>query len=286
MPPKRSRSNERERKKKFRAGMSNEDKEKVNERRRNLRGNKNEKEVDFERLSSKHRIRTLRNQRTGKEKLKQNLMSKKGMRLFREEGRLKAYKDRMKQNSSETSDWKQFMQNSEKHAEMVEQSKPDIVKRINEESREAKERLRVLKERELEEEEIRKKNVEKDGGEWIYNSEYSEYYWEGEGDPITEQEPEYEPLSEKDLQNIRKQEEKRLEADKEEQKEQARERRRQKNEEQKAAMDIPIIPHPEKELCDYEKLRIKNIEERQQAMAESGFFDDLLDYKVKIGLLK
>ena len=51
-------------------------------------------------------------------------------------------------------------------------------------------------------------------------------------------------------------------------------------------MDIPIVPHPEKELCDYEKLRIKNIEERQQAMAESGFFDDLLDYKVKIGLLR
>ena len=42
MPPKRSRSKERERKKKFRAGMSNEDKEKVDVRRRNLRGNKNE----------------------------------------------------------------------------------------------------------------------------------------------------------------------------------------------------------------------------------------------------
>ena len=266
--------------------MSNEDKEKVNERRRNLRGNKDEKEVEFERLSSKHRIRTLRNQRTGKEKLKQNLMSKKGMRLFREEGRLKAYKDRMKQNSSETADWKQFIQNSERNADMVEQLKPDIVKRINKESREAKGRLRVLKEKELEDEEIRKQKVEEDRGEWIYNAEYAEYYWEGEGDPITEQEPDYEPLSEKDLQNIRNQEEKRLEADIEEQKEQAREKRRQKNEEQKAAMNIPIVPHPEKELCYYEKLRIKNIEERQQAMAESGFFDDLLDYKVKIRLLR
>ena len=133
------------------------------------------------------------------------------------------------------------MKNGEMHADMLEQLKPDIVKRINEESRETKERLRVLKEKELEDEEIRKQKVEEDRGEWIYNAEYAEYYWEGEGDPITEQEPDSEPLSEKDLQNIINQEEKRLEADIEEQKEQARERRRQKNEEQKAAMNIPIV---------------------------------------------
>ena len=286
MPPKRSRSKERERKRKFRAEMSIKDREKVNEQRKSLRENKNEKEKEFERISLKHRKRTLRNQRTEEEKLTQNLMSKKGMRLFRAEGRLKEYKERMKQGSSEVADWKQFVQNSEEHANMVEQLKPDIVKQMNEESREAKERLRVLKEKELEEEEIRKKKVEEDSGEWIYNAEYADYYWKGEGEPLSDPGLEYEPLSEKDLKNIKEQEEKWLEALIEERKEKARERRRQKNEKHKAAMNIPVAPNPQKELCDYEKLRNKNIEERQQAMADSGFFDDLLNFKVKIGLLK
>ena len=34
-------------------------------------------------------------------------------------------------------------------------------------------------------------------------------------------------------------------------------------------MNIPIVPNPEKELCEYEKIRIRNIKERKQAMAES-----------------
>ena len=134
----------------------------------------------------------------------------------------------------------------------------------------AKERLILLKKRELEKEEIRKKKVEEEGGEWIYNAEYAEFYWEGEGEPITEQEPKYESLSDKDLKNIRDQEEKWLEASIEEQKERAREKRRQKNENLRAAMNIPVAPNPEREICEYEKLRIKNIKERQQAMAKSG----------------
>ena len=39
-------------------------------------------------------------------------------------------------------------------------------------------------------------------------------------------------------------------------------------------------------LCDYEKLREKNIQERQQFMAECKYFDDLNAIKVKIGLYK
>ena len=57
---------------------------------------------------------------------------------------------------------------------MAEKSRPDSVQRINEESREAKERLRVLKEKELEDGEIRKKKIEEEGGEWIWNAEYGE----------------------------------------------------------------------------------------------------------------
>ena len=66
----------------------------------------------------------------------------------------------------------------------------------------------------------------------------------------------------------------------------AREKRRQKNEDLRAAIKKPINPIPVRELCKYEKLRLSNIEEREKAMAESGFFDDMDDYKRKIGLLK
>lgn len=66
----------------------------------------------------------------------------------------------------------------------------------------------------------------------------------------------------------------------------ARPKRILKNEELKAAMNIPVTPNPETELSDYEKLRNSNIEERHQAMAESGYFVDLIDFKIKIGLLK
>ena len=63
-------------------------------------------------ISNKHKTRKLRFQRSGKEKLQQNLKSKKGMRLLREEGRLIEYSDRHEQNVSETVDWNQFMQQS------------------------------------------------------------------------------------------------------------------------------------------------------------------------------
>ena len=49
-------------------------------------------------------------------------------------------------------------------------------------------------------------------------------------------------------------------------------------------MNNPIEPFPAGELCEYEKLRISNIQEREKAMAESGFFEDLNDYKRKVGL--
>ena len=283
--------------------MSNEYKEKANERRRMLRANKSEdgkkkeceldrdrkkKERDsrgevlkeFENISFKHEKRKIRNLRTGKEKLCENLKSKKGMRLLREEGRLRDNKERIKQNSDETLDWEKFMKKSKIHADMAEKSRPDIVERINEESRKAKERLRELKEKDLEDGKIQEKKIEEEGGEWIFNAEYGEYYWIGEKDPPKiDPEPEYKPLSEQDLQNIRQQEEKWIEAAIEEQKEKAREKRRQKNEQLRAAMNIPIVPNPEKELCEYEKLRIRIIKEREQAMTESGFFDDLIDYK-------
>ena len=46
-------------------------------------------------------------------------------------------------------------------------------------------------------------------------------------------------------------------------------------------MKVPIEVPPVKEMSKYEKIRLNIIKEREQAMAESGFFDDLLRYKKK-----
>ena len=51
-------------------------------------------------------------------------------------------------------------------------------------------------------------------------------------------------------------------------------------------MNQPIPPLPEQELCEYEKLREKNIKERENAMADCKFFENLQQYKKEIGLEK
>ena len=50
-------------------------------------------------------------------------------------------------------------------------------------------------------------------------------------------------------------------------------------------MKVPIEVPQVKEMSKYEIIRLNIIKEREQAMAESGFFDDLLQYKKNIGLL-
>ena len=88
------------------------------------------------------------------------------------------------------------------------------------------------------------------------------------------------------MEELRQQEEKELEEFYIEKKRIAKEKRKEKNERIKAAMKVPIEAPPVKEMSKYEKIRLNIIKEREQAMAESGFFDDLLQYKKSIGLLK
>ena len=49
---------------------------------------------------------------------------------------------------------------------------------------------------------------------------------------------------------------------------------------------MPMDPLPMNKLCAYEKIREDIIEEREQAMRESGFFEDLEKTKKEIGLIK
>ena len=279
----------KERMKLLRQGKSFEDWEADCEldrqRKETKSGKKNDIEKEFEKISLKHEKRKSRNIRNGKEKLQQNLKAKKGMRIFREEGRLKAHASRTEKNTSERDDWKKYITKSKTHVEIVEKQKPDIIQQLNEKVREEKEQLRMQKETETENERLRLQQIEEDGGEWEYNPEFAEYYWVGEGEPKGVHETEFEVLTDKELEDIRRQEEIWLEADIEEQERRRKEKRKEKRDELKAAMKVPIKAFPEKEKCQYEKIREDNIKEREKAMEESGFYKDLGDYKKKIGLI-
>ena len=82
--------------------------------------------------------------------------------------------------------------------------------------------------------------VLEEGGEWVYNPEYSKYFWVGEGEPVVDHQPEFKPLSEKALKKIQEQEEKWFQANIDERKREAKGKRRTKYEEMKKAMTTPI----------------------------------------------
>ena len=94
-----------------------------------------------------------------------------------------------------------------------------------------------------------------------------------------------EPPTKEELKSIREQEEKLYEEMRQQKIEEEKEKRKRKRKEMKEAMKKPIPPIPVSERCPYEKVREQIIKEREDAMIESGFFDDLLNYKNEIGLL-
>ena len=138
-------------------------------------------------------------------------------------------------------EWKLFKQRSKRHSNKLLEKRPDIVSKLNEMNRLEKEQKEAREEEE-------RKRAKEDKGEWIFNSEYGEYYWVGEGQPYILEENLNEPPTKEELKK-------------------------------------PIPPIPVSERCPYEKVREQIIKERKDAMIESGFFDDLLNYKNKIGLL-
>ena len=49
-------------------------------------------------------------------------------------------------------------------------------------------------------------------------------------------------------------------------------------------MEYEVELNRVKELCEYEKLRARNMKEIEKAMAETNFFENLREYKNEIGL--
>ena len=89
-------------------------------------------------------MRSVRERQSGKEHLTKNLDSKKGMRLFNNEGRLRPFSQRMKKNhrKEELLDWKKYRETSAKHEQKFMKMQPDIIETINQEIRLQKETKR------------------------------------------------------------------------------------------------------------------------------------------------
>ena len=248
--------------------------EKKRVRMKKFRDSLDEEKVEFRRLEKKHSMRKNRNSRSGKEHLMENLKAKQGMALLESEGRLRKFSRRSGRQNDEMRDWELFIRSGNNASGLLDSKKPDIVEKINAKIREEKE-----------EERKQKKIVEENGGEWVYSGENGEWYWDGEKEPVID-EFEYESYGEGELQQIRENEMKEYEEYLSQQKERLKETRKLINEKRKEAMAVPVEPLPEKELCAYELFREKNIKERQQAMADSGFFEDLASFKSEIGLVE
>ena len=225
------------------------------QQKRKEKDKKEEIVKEFEKIELKYRIRNLRRKRSEEEKLEQNSKAKEGMRDLREKGRMIRYKERGQTNLSEKADLKYFMRKSKQHKDLAEKLRPDIVKLINTKQRRDMEMLRQENEKE-------KSNESEENKDWT-------------------------PPTEGELEIVRYEEERWGEEIRKERKEKAAFNRKKKLQKLRKAMKKPIIPPPQpSELSEYEKLRNRNIEKIKQAMKASGFFDDLHQYKKDIGFLK
>ena len=292
MPSKRSKSKEREKQRKRRQNLTEEMKETVREkdrvRKKIAKSNLPEEEFEvqkskisdedkeFNKIKKKHRMREMRNSRSGKDHLTENLQAKKGMALLESEGRKKDFARRTGGKLSEIDDFERYHKSGKRFENKLLGERPDIVMLLNEKAREEKEKERN-----------RKEMIKNEGGEWIQNGEYGDYYWSGDGEPNWENDSfEDEQLTAKQIEEFKRQESEEDLEMKRIRKFEEREKQRIKQEERKERMKTPLDPLPENELSDYEKLRDRNIKEREQAMIDSGFFEDLNAFKKEIGLTK
>lgn len=170
----------------------------------------------------------------------------------------------------EMDDWKIYTKSHRKNLKLLESKKPDIVEVINEKFR-------------LDKEEERKRTELTKNGEWCYHGESGEWYWSGAGEPDCGDCVEYDTYTSEEQKEFREAEHKTF---LEQMKKNATEKRKLKEKINKEAMNNPIQPLPERDLCEYEKLREKNIKEREEAMAACQFFEDMNDYKKEIGFHK
>ena len=253
------------------------EKETARERMAAIRERRTLEDDDYEKIVDKKRKRNKRKNQSGKEHLLENLKAKNGMRLLREHGRLIEFSHRdtisKRMKDDDLSEWQKFCDKSQQHSAKLLQNQPDIVKRLNEKNR-------VEKEKEIQ----RREKEEAANGEWHYNGEMDEWEWTGENEPEYYEEPLInEALTDAERQVCKEAEERWMNAAIEERKQQRREKKKEKDKERKEAMGKPVNPLPARKMCQYEKIQESIIKEREEAMANCNFYEDLLDANRKMG---
>ena len=123
----------------FRARQTETDKELHKERMKKHRDEKSVEDSEFDKIEETQRIREVRKKQSGKEHLMRNLKAKKGMQLVNKEGTLRQFSRRervMKKDKKKIEiEWQNYWQRSENHRKKLENAKPDVVERINEQMR-------------------------------------------------------------------------------------------------------------------------------------------------------
>ena len=245
----------------FRAKQTDIDKEldqlEARERMEKLRLHKKDEDYDYEKIIKRQKIREKREKQSGKEHLIRNLQAKRGMQLINQEGTLRKFTRRERvrkklETKDNTIEWKNYLQKGENHKRKLENINPDIVERINEQ-------MRLDKEKE--------RHVERDFNEGE-SAEWEDYCY---------------ILTKEEQKQVEQEEQREREATVTRIREEQKAKRLIKREELKRANAKPIDPLPERELCQYEKIREDIIRDRQEAMAKFGFFEDLNKTKEAIG---
>ena len=259
-------SNEEKKKEKINAKLRMRKHREKNETDGGKNKDKTDEEKDYDKIAARFKKQDHRKKRTEDEQLAEKLRAKEGMQEFREYGRLVNFSKRSKRNINEFSAWKNFYKKWKECSEIPFEKKTDLIGRLNQEIREEKEKERQKKEKE------EKKREE---GMWDYNGESGEWYWTGQNEPKDVDTFAFEPLTEEDRKKMKEADELHYKWWVEMRATERKEKRREQYRKYKEQMAIPLDPLPVTELCAYEKLRESNIKEREEAMRQCGFFEDL-----------
>ena len=238
-----------------------EERKKARERMKKLRSLKSIEELDYDKIVKRQNQRKIRAAYSGKDHLLENLKAKKGMRLLKEEGRIMKLTNResirkWEKQKDNLFDWRRYWGKIEGHKKELEKRQPDLVTRMNEE-------IRLQKE-------IERTRNDKDNTPSEDDSE--------DGSEC------YTINTKEDKARLDKEDQEEREAMVLQKKMKQKEMRQKRNELIKKAAAVPLDPLPERELCQYEKIREDIIKERKEAMAKFNFFDDLENTKKEIGL--
>ena len=137
------REENRKRMEKIRSNLSQQEtaieKQRLRERMAKLRLKQSSEEREYDIIRKKHRARETRKGWNAEEHWLAKQEAKKGMRLLREEGRIRAYRDRGSNKRTtrkdDLSEWDAFINKSKDHKDLLMKRNSDIVSRLNEKRR-------------------------------------------------------------------------------------------------------------------------------------------------------